>query len=233
MLLTPLIIIRNDRCELFQDSYATTKFIRIINRLFDLLNSRNSYGSGFKSPLSLSNFNYWNDILNESERYIRNLTCEGKPILEHNRNAFALGFLIDIKSIRELAIDLLSKTEKPLTFFLTYKTSQYHIELYFCCLRSRGFNNNPNIQQVLWSLRQLLYKNFVSSSINTNCLSDGFNSISIYEFRSQKRTLCEKNLTDNNMLHISDDLLQALDNNDLSHYEENIFYYITGYIYCF
>lgn len=221
--------LRSDRCKLVQDSYATTEFIRIFDRLFDLLNSRNSYGKGLKAPLFLSNFNYWNDVLNESEIYIRNLTCEGKSILQHLRHTFALGFLIDIQSIRGLAIDLLSKIEKPLKYFLTYKTSQDHIELYFCCLRSRGgFNNNPDIQQFLWSVRRLLYKNFVTASLNANCLSDICGSAPIYEFRSNKRVRCENTVDDS--IEFTDEMLHVLNENNLSNYEENILYYISGYI---
>ena len=35
----------------FQDSQPTVKFIRTIDRLFNLLNSRNPLGKGFKQPL--------------------------------------------------------------------------------------------------------------------------------------------------------------------------------------
>jgi len=221
--------LRADKHIQFLDSEATTEFIRMFDRLFDLLNSSNAYSTGFKSPLSLSNFHYWNNVLNESEMYIRSLMCEGMSILNHRRKVFALGFLIDIKSIRELALELLCNIENPLKYFLTYKTSQDHIELYFCCLRSRcGFNNNPDVQQVLWAVRRLLYKNSVRPSLNANCLSDDFESSLILDFRSHKRTICENNSKDN--FPNSDELLDALNNINLSHYQENILYYITGNI---
>ena len=39
----------------FQGSDGTIKFIRIVDRLFDLLNSRSPHGKGFKSPMRREN----------------------------------------------------------------------------------------------------------------------------------------------------------------------------------
>lgn len=74
----------------------------MFNKLFDLLNSRNIYGTELKTSFSLSNYQDWNNTLNESdcETYIRNLICENKSILKPERKVFAFGFLIDITSIR-------------------------------------------------------------------------------------------------------------------------------------
>lgn len=38
--------------EEFQDYKATTKFIEIIDSIFDILNSKNPFGKGFKKPLN-------------------------------------------------------------------------------------------------------------------------------------------------------------------------------------
>ena len=43
----------------FKNSEATVRFIRIIDRLFDFLNSRNPLAKGFKAPLRLSNEVFW------------------------------------------------------------------------------------------------------------------------------------------------------------------------------
>jgi len=39
----------------FKNATATIEFIRIFDRLFDIMNARNSFGKGFKSPMKLSN----------------------------------------------------------------------------------------------------------------------------------------------------------------------------------
>ena len=43
----------------FRNCEATVKFIRIIDRLFDLMNSRNPFARGYKAPLRSSNEIFW------------------------------------------------------------------------------------------------------------------------------------------------------------------------------
>ena len=47
----------------FQKSEATVKFIRIVDRLFDLLNSRNPMAKGYKAPLRISNEMFWRPFI--------------------------------------------------------------------------------------------------------------------------------------------------------------------------
>lgn len=47
----------NVKDSTFFGAEATVKFIRVIDRIFDVLNSRNPFGKGFKSPLSVDNQN--------------------------------------------------------------------------------------------------------------------------------------------------------------------------------
>lgn len=166
---------------LFRGSEATIEFIRVFDRLFDLMNSRSAYGKGCKSPLSLQNKDDWLGVFKESEDYIRNLRLDGKLVTSSKRKMFALGFIIDIHSFHGLAIDLLVNISKPLQYFLTYKTSQDHIELYFCCLRCRGgWNNNPGVLQVLWSIRRMLFRNSIMPSLNANCSSEDYDITPIF-----------------------------------------------------
>ncbi|CAK9297670.1 unnamed protein product [Gordionus sp. m RMFG-2023] len=52
------------------------------------------------------------------------------------------------KHILEMGKELLTGETPKMKFFLTYKTSQDHLELYFCSIRSRGgFNDNPSAYQ--------------------------------------------------------------------------------------
>lgn len=215
---------------LFQGSEATCKFIRIFDMLFDMFNIRNVYGKGFRSPISSKNIEYWVKNAENSINYILTLTLNNKPVIQSNRKVFAVGFLIDVYSFQDLARDLLTKICTPLKYFLTYKCSQDHIELYFCCIRSRGgWNNNPTILQILWSIRRLLYRNSVTASINANCLTDADNeTVSILEFRSKKRNIIESEQS-NNDIYI-EKLVERLESINLSCYQENILFYITGYI---
>ena len=80
-------------------SEATVTFIRTIDRLFDLLNSRNPHGKGFKKPFKLSDMNGWDATLESITKYLLNLkSSEGIPIIKHPCKTFVLGFVIMIKS---------------------------------------------------------------------------------------------------------------------------------------
>lgn len=48
-------VCRSLNIKWFEDSEATTQFIRSIDGLFDILNSRNSHGCGYKSSLRTIN----------------------------------------------------------------------------------------------------------------------------------------------------------------------------------
>lgn len=121
----------------FEGSEATTHFIRIFDRLFDMTNARSSFGSNYKSPLTLKNLNYFINVFGSSINYISKLKIDGISIFFHRRSTFAKGFVINMYSIVNLAKDLFTKTI-PLTFLLPYKCSQDHLELFFSCIRARG-----------------------------------------------------------------------------------------------
>ncbi|EZA46777.1 THAP domain-containing protein [Ooceraea biroi] len=169
----------------FANSEATVEFIHIFDRLFDMMNARQIFGTGFKSPMMIQNLELFKQYFDYSVTYISSLTIDGINILRHPRHTFALGFVINTKSFYNLAYDLLHKKENTLRYFLPYKCSQDHIELFFSCIRRRGGeNNNPNVLQFKWALRQLLFRNSVRASINANCLGDTSETPSILKFRT-------------------------------------------------
>lgn len=59
--------------EQFQGAHSTALFCRIINNIFDLMNSINSLGRGvFKRPLSDSNIEFISDYFEYARYYIIN-----------------------------------------------------------------------------------------------------------------------------------------------------------------
>lgn len=77
----------------FEDSEATTQFIRIIDRWFDILNSRNLHGVGYKSSLRSTNIEQRTKDLNEIKNYILKITwgpCKGLMV-EHSKKTGFLG----------------------------------------------------------------------------------------------------------------------------------------------
>ena len=82
----------------FCDSEGTIKFIRTIDKLFDLLNTRNPFGNGFKTPLKLSNKEVWENTIKSSIDYLLALRCvDGRPLDEHRRKTFIIGFIVSQK----------------------------------------------------------------------------------------------------------------------------------------
>lgn len=96
----------------------------------------------------------------------------------------ALGFIVNTYSIINLATELL---DNNLHYFLPYKFSQDHLEMFFSCIRLQGGgNNNPNVLQFRYTLRKLLYRNSIKPSMNGNCTDDDFQLSSILKFRTKK-----------------------------------------------
>lgn len=144
----------------FKDCEATIQFLRTIDRLFDFLNSRSPFGTGFKEPLKPSNLKYPTQIMHESIQYLLQVRDKSRQLLHNGtRRAFVYGFAITTKSIISIAESLF--VENPsFTYLLIYKFSQDHIGLLFVKIRSRyGWNNKSNVIEFRNAIRQILIKN--------------------------------------------------------------------------
>lgn len=228
-----LEFLRNSQHENFLQCSATIEFVRKLDKIFDILNSRNPFGKGFKSPIRPQTLQYFREIFTETTNYFKTLKVENVPLICHGRKTFAVGFILTMESTLALANDLFHLENNPFDYLMTYKCSQDHIELFFSCLRSRGGrNNNPNTQQLKWSLRQLLLKNSIRASSSANCIDfDSLCSL-VLNFRSEERTQ-NQNVGENAnepSLDILNSHMINLTNVNLNYYQENIVYYISGYI---
>ena len=63
----------------FSGSSGTVVFIGTIDRLFDLLNSRNPWAKGFKAPFRLSSKDTWQEILSTAEYLLSLKTTTSVP----------------------------------------------------------------------------------------------------------------------------------------------------------
>ena len=57
----------------FQGSAPTTKFIKVVDCAFDMLNSRSPFAKGFKAPVKLSNLQNWLEKCQETVDYFLSL----------------------------------------------------------------------------------------------------------------------------------------------------------------
>ena len=114
----------------FRDSEATVIFLKIFDKLFDVMNSRSLWQLGFKEAMSQRNFHKINSFLEEADCYISSLKVSrsGESILKSSRKMGFCGFRIRIKSLSHLAKTLLFGGAPLLKCISMYKISQDFVE---------------------------------------------------------------------------------------------------------
>lgn len=116
----------------FVDSEGTENFLRIINDLFDIMNSRSPHAPGFKAPLSKWNSHISFDRLDSCFQYISKLRTEGNTLLTESRKRTGIiGFLLGIMSIKGIWNHIHDKAN----YLCTYRLCQDHLELLFNSIR--------------------------------------------------------------------------------------------------
>ncbi len=79
----------------FEDASGTVSFIRMVDRLFDFLNSRSRFSKGYKQPVSLNSLPFWAEVVETSINYLKQLRAPaGTLMMYHPRKAFILGFIL-------------------------------------------------------------------------------------------------------------------------------------------
>ncbi|XP_066892062.1 DNA transposase THAP9 isoform X4 [Kogia breviceps] len=120
----------------FQNCIGTIQFLRLINNLFDIFNSRNYYGKGLKGPLLPETFNKINHVLIEAKTIFVTLSdISNNQIIKGKRKLGFLGFLLNAESLKWLYQNYVSPKVMPFPYLLTYKFSQDHLELFLKMLR--------------------------------------------------------------------------------------------------
>jgi hypothetical protein len=155
----------------FSGSEATVHFLRTIDRLFDILNSRNPFGKGSKAPMKTFNDSVWRPFLIETMHYLSKLTdAKGQPMHTTKRRTPFIGLLCTISSVVAVFDDFVGRPNAPLKYLLTYKLSQDHLELFFGAVRSSfGCNNNPTVRQFMSAYKRLLMRHNVQGGLE-NCI---------------------------------------------------------------
>lgn len=126
--------LRNKGVEMFQGSEATVKFIRRINNIFDILNSKDTKDAiCFKRPISPETKEEYFNYFDEAIPYIRNLKLspEGKSILATKSKVAFFSFIICMQNIRTFYETYVEAG--VLENISTFRFSQDHLELLFAC----------------------------------------------------------------------------------------------------
>ena len=227
--------------EEFKGCEATVGFIRIMNHLFDILNSRNPFAKGTKAALRLSNKAYWNSFLDKAYGYILGLKDQfGQEIYKNKRKTGFIGFLVGIKSFQGIFNDLVEVPDAPLNYVLTYKYSQDHLELFFGAIRAAGgSNDNPTAQQFIGIYKRLLLRSSIQggkgnaiardSTQVLHLMSDTCRVNGINMTTSEAGTTRNFDLSDISLIY-DEDYVDAPEIINLSEFKTQIISYIAGYV---
>lgn len=165
-----------ERCPEFQGSEATTKYIRTINCIFDIMNTKiNHTNDKFKRPISEDTIYEFEEYFETARRYLKDLNISQNDRVVSVLKTWSFtpffGFLHNMTSLIGIYNDYLKGSGR--NEFYTYAVSQDHLETYFGCVRRmNGCNDNPTAQQFQAAYRKLLVHNEVTCSINSNCEND-------------------------------------------------------------
>lgn len=183
-------ILRQKKHEKFLGCEATIQFVFRMDKLFNILNSRNNRNSNiFKCPLSSQNKRIIYYFIDECISYLKSLQvlvtrkrnkCESSVklnILDTIHKTPVLGFIIDLTNLRLFYEECVEK-EKILDKIITYTFSQDHIEIFHSKIRARnGHNSNPNVVQYQGAYRRILCNSDIRAPESANCMILDINDI--------------------------------------------------------
>ena len=91
------------KLQVFKGSEATVKFIRLVDYLFDVLNSRNPLALGSKAPLRQNNKRVWKPFFEEAFHYFLHLKeSTGVAMYKSKRKTGFVGFMAGIRSTKKI-----------------------------------------------------------------------------------------------------------------------------------
>ena len=157
-----------------EDVLATSAFLDLHNKLFDVLNSHSKFGRGYKAAIHMDNWLKYQELFREFETMYSQLeTRDGKKLICSRRRTGPLGLIACIKVVENLFAKMVRK-EIELDYLCCHKLIQDHLEIFFSLIRARGgWCHNPNPIQFMYSFRALFVhagKSILNISTG-NCIS--------------------------------------------------------------
>jgi len=228
-----LLYCKTKQIKNFENCNATITFCRKINDVFDFLNTRNFLSKlKYKKPLFLEHETDMNNFIDSSINYLKSLQSKDHlNILTSPRKTGFNGLIVCLQSMRRLFENVIKTGQ--MSFILSYKISQDHLEMLFSAIRSRGgFNNNPTAAQFEATYKRLLVHTELSVSSNANCAPQDSTSIL---FVSSGKKIIKENFLD--ILCVEEEQSFADDNEqddavdmDMDTYRQDIIEYISGFV---
>ena len=156
------------------DDVARADAIDLLDKTFDILNSRSVQAKGFKRDAAFrvaseGCMKRTEEVFSESEAMLQS---HGTLLLDGRCKTGPMGLLSSMQVVRNFLAEMRDGI-LPLGYLLTYKLSQDHIELFFGVVRLRnGCAFNPTLRQFHTAFRRLFVhagKGIVPT--NGNCLA--------------------------------------------------------------
>lgn len=167
----------------FENSEATSEFIRVIDKMFDIFNTSGTGSTNnFKNALSKNTAKSIFDFLDYAINYLKSLTVHGSKMSE--TYVGIKGFIINAMSLKNIyqayvETDLISNLP-------TYQMSQDPLEsLFGRCRTINGNNDNPDVTQFTSAYRKILVNNELKASKLANC-EDRLQILSVSSKRIKK-----------------------------------------------
>ena len=164
-----------------EDVQATADCIDLLDKTFDILNTRSVLSKGYKRPLRTSPACLMavEEVFVPCKEMLLSLEqVNGDKIMDGVRRTGPLGLLCCLQVVRRLLSEMANRSLN-LNYLLTYKMSQDHIELFFGAVRLRnGCAFNPTSRQFRTAFRRLLL-HAGRSVIATNGNCEALDSTSI------------------------------------------------------
>ncbi|KAB0798505.1 hypothetical protein PPYR_09498 [Photinus pyralis] len=217
----------------FQGAESTAYFCEIINNAFDLLNSRNKFSKKeFNQCMSQTTCEAYIQYINGCIKYIAQLkTSDNMLLINSTRKTGFLGIIICLTNLIDIYKTLIQKTS--MTYLLSYKLSQDHLEVFFSAVRSYGGNsNNPTALQFLRIYKRMLVRHEVWGSQFGNCID--YQSVTILHVTSAHVREPVDYLIDTSTLEIDHDDITLdhayHDSFGLNPYINDVVGYMSGFV---
>lgn len=234
----------NKRLHGFHAAKATVRFIKIFNRLFDILSSRSIHGKFNKKALCCENIAATKLFFAEARSYIMQLKdTRENVILTTNRRTGFLGFLVCMQSTSLLCDALILdplNTMHNLEYLPMHKLSQNHLERLFSLVRPRVGHHDPTSKQFTESFRRVLVNIDLRETTSENCLPlDKINILPVPSTSKTPEAAINESLSRYRLMEDLDSALDNVDNdciimmpgvNDIGDMALDIMEYIVEYI---
>lgn len=177
-------ILRKSGHKKFENSAGTTRFIYMMDTLFDIFNSRSSRNKNiYKSALSGKNKDEVFHFIARCIEYFKSLKMivirkrkghadveEKVNVLKTRNKTPIIGFLMDMINLLSFYEEYVDDA-KILKELRTYSFSQDHLEIFHAKIRARnGNNSNPNTIQYKGAYRRLTCHNEIRAPESANCI---------------------------------------------------------------